>query len=328
MEQTEKQQIDGKKARVALLSIASNTLLTSTKVLVGLLSGSVSILSEGIHSGLDLLAAGIAFFAVKQSAKPADADHTYGHGKIENISGTIEALLILVAVIMIVMEAVKKLILIMRGDSGELSGMALGLGLAVMGGSALVNIFVSSRLMKTAQETDSVALEADALHLRTDVYTSSGVFAGLLLIKLTGWYILDPIIALGVALIILKAAYELTGKAFFPLVDVSLPETEQEIISDVLSRYEDKFVEFHNLRTRKAGAERHIDLHLVVAKNLSVEKVHELCDLIENDIGARLKGTQALIHVEPCSVAGVICPVNNGVTEICQRCRGVKQQAE
>jgi len=208
--------------------------------------------------------------------------------------------LILVAVVMIVAEAVRKIISIIQGGDGEVSNLALNLGLAVMGASALINIFVSSRLMKVAKKTDSVALEADALHLRTDVFTSAGVFLGLLLIRLTGWHILDPIIALVVAAMILKAAYDLLKKAFFPLIDVSLPKAEQDIITEVLSRHSDEFMEFHELRTRKSGAERYVDLHLVMPSHLSIGEVHELCDVIEREIAQSLKDTQVLIHVEPC----------------------------
>ena len=308
------------KSRIALLSVASNTLLTCAKVTLGFISGSVSILSEGIHSGIDLLAACIAFFAVKESEKPADARHAYGHGKIENISGTIEALLIFVAVILIVWEAVRKISRIIAGDGAEVGDMALNLGLVVMGCSALINMFVSARLMKVAKQTDSVALEADALHLRTDVYTSIGVFVGLLLIRLTGWHILDPIIALIVAVMILKAVYDLIKKAFFPLIDVSLPEAEKETISAILVQHADKYLEFHELRTRKAGAERYVDLHLVVPKHMSVGEVHELCDVIEYEINAELKATQVLIHAEPCNADDMECPFAQGLTETCQRC--------
>ena len=308
------------KKRVALLSVASNTFLTLSKVIVGLVSGSVSILSEGIHSGIDLLAACIAFFAVKESAKPADSRHSYGHGKIENISGTIEALLIFVAVVLIVSEAVRKIGYIITGDGGEVGSLGLDLGLVVMGASALINVFVSSRLMKVAKKTDSIALEADALHLRTDVYTSAGVFAGLLLIRLSGWHIVDPIIAFGVAVMILRAAAKLLKEAFFPLIDVSLPEEEKAIITEVLTQYQQEFVEFHELRTRKAGAERYVDLHLVVPRNVSVGEVHELCDSIELEINMRLTGTQVLIHTEPCSLTDTDCLLEAGSSGTCKRC--------
>ncbi|MCL1798172.1 MAG: cation diffusion facilitator family transporter [Eggerthellaceae bacterium] len=321
----ELEQVNKKKSRVALLSVASNTVLTTSKIAVGLISGSVSILSEGIHSGLDLLAACIAFFAVRQSGKPADSKHAYGHGKIENVSGTIEAGLIIVAVVLIVMEAVRKLIDILNGGSGEVGSMALTLGLVVMGGAALANLFVSSRLMKVAKETDSVALEADALHLRTDVFTSAGVFLGLILIRLTGWHILDPIVALVVAVIISKAAYDLLKEAFLPLIDVSLPEDERETITRVLAGHEEQFVEFHDLRTRKAGAERYVDLHLVMPRNISIGEVHELCDVIEDEVNAQLRGAQVLIHAEPCTVSKEACPLEQGLATTCQRCQSVQR---
>jgi len=143
----------------------------------------------------------------------------------------------------------------------------------------------------------------------------------LLLIKLTGWHILDPIIALGVALIITKAAYDLIKEAFSPLVDKSLPPAEMEIITGVISRYADEYLEFHELRTRKAGAERHVDLHLVVAKNTTVEQVHNLCDTIENEINKQLKSTQVLIHAEPCNIESFHCPTASSPSSPCQRCR-------
>ncbi|HWQ40452.1 MAG TPA: cation diffusion facilitator family transporter [Desulfosporosinus sp.] len=307
------------KTQVASLSVASNFFLTVAKVVTGLTTGSVSILSEGIHSGIDLLAAIIALFAVRESGKPADSRHTYGHGKIENVSGTIEAALIFVAAIMIIVEAIQKIHRIM--DGVEASVGDLGLGLVIMGGSAIMNLIVSTRLMRVAKRTDSVALEADALHLRTDIYTSAGVFLGLLLIKITGWAIVDPIIALGVALMIIKASIDLTKQAFAPLVDVCLPDEECEMIVEVLLFHADEFVAFHKLRTRKAGSERHIDLHLVVAKYKPIADVHELCDVIEEEISRKLYGTNVLIHAEPCSSRDVECPVEEGLASSCQRCQ-------
>ena len=307
------------KTQVAALSVVSNTFLTLAKVVIGLASGSVSILSEGIHSGIDLLASFIALFAVRESGKPADSGHAYGHGKIENVSGTIEAVLIFVAALMIIREAIQKIQEIYHGFGGQVEN--LGLGMVIMGVSAIMNMIVSSRLMRVAKRTDSVALEADALHLRTDVYTSIAVFVGLLMIELTGWIILDPLIALGVALMIMKAAYELTKKAVLPLVDVSLPDEECEIITVVLLGHADEFLEFHKLRTRKAGAERQVDLHLVVAKYTSVLDVHELCDIIEQEINLRLQGSHVLIHAEPCSTRDEECPVEEGLAPSCQRCK-------
>ena len=306
------------KLRVAALSVASNTLLTSGKIIAGIFSGSVSIISEGIHSGIDLLAAIIALFAVRESGKPADEQHEYGHGKIENVSGTVEAVLIFVAAVWIIIEAVKK---IKEGVKVE----NLELGLIVMGISVIANIIVSTLLLRVAKRTDSVALEADGLHLRTDVYTSAGVFLGLLLIKITGWMMFDPLVAIIVALLICKAAFDLTKEAFMPLVDISLPPHEREIIIDIINSHSRSIVEFHKLRTRRAGAERHIDLHLVVPKNISVVVVHELCDQIEKEINLQLRMAQVLIHTEPCTDRNLPCDKYKEFEHECGQCEENKK---
>jgi len=285
--------VNNKKVKVAQLSVLSNTLLVLFKLVVGIAINSVSVISEAIHSGLDLLAALLALFAVRQSGKPPDEQHQYGHGKIENISGVIEAILIFIAAIWIIREAVHKLLVGARVETPVW-------GLIVMGFSGVVNYIISTVLMKTAKATDSVALEADAWHLRTDVYTSLGVAAGLLLLLLTGYQLLDPLIAIGVALLIIKASFDLTIKAFFPLLDTSLPSDEEETIKQIIDDYGTQYISFHKLRTRKAGSERHIDLHLVVPETRSIAISHELCDDIEKAVKDRFPGSHVLIHVEPC----------------------------
>lgn len=283
------------KMRAARLSIISNTLLTAGKLSVGIFMGSVSIISEAIHSGLDLLAAIIAFLSVHQSAKPADEKHKYGHGKFENLAAIIEALLIIAAAVGIMWHAVAKL----RHGHGEIIALELGLGIMLVSG--LVNWFVSAQLMKTAKQTDSPALEADAWHLRTDVYTSVGVFVGIGLIMLTGEYIIDPIIGIIVALLILKAAFELMRDSINSILDTRLPKEEEEAIQTVLSSYSERIVEYHELRTRKAGPQRHIDLHLVVPRCYSVLTAHQLCDDIEKSLQKKLPQSTVLIHSEPCT---------------------------
>lgn len=281
------------KVRVARLSVISNAFLVVLKLTVGFTMSSVSVISEGIHSGLDLIAALIAYFSVRESSKPADELHRYGHGKIENVSGTIEAVLIFFAAIYIIYEAAQKLIY-------RVEVSHLGYGAVIMAVSALLNWFVSQRLMKVAKKTDSVALEADAWHLRTDVYTSIGVFVGLIAIKLTGIAILDPIIAISVALMIIKAAYDLTRDAFFNILDIKLPDDEEETIINTIKEYGNEIVEFHKLRTRKSGAERHIDLHLVMPRNKSIMECHNLCNEIELKVKDKLPNANVLIHLEPC----------------------------
>ncbi len=289
------------KVKAARFSILSNCVLVVLKLFVGIIMQSVSVISEAVHSGIDLLAAVIAYFSVRESAKPADTKHRYGHGKIENVSGTVEAVLIFAAGIYIVIEALKKL------NSEHITIEALGAGAAIMAFSAITNWFVSSYLLNVAKKTDSVALEADALHLRTDVYTSAGVFAGLIAIHFTGLSVLDPIIAIGVALLIFKAAYDLTKNAFMHILDISLPEEEEKIIHEVLELYSKEIVGYHKLRTRKAGSERHIDMHLVVPKTQTVALSHGLADEITARIKERLAQSNVLVHIEPCDETCDVC---------------------
>jgi len=286
----------------ARLSVVSNTLLVVLKLVVGVITGSVSVISEAIHSGLDLVAALIALFSVSQSGRPPDRGHRYGHGKIENISALVEALLIFAAAVWIIVEAARKLV-------GGVEVESVGLGLAVMALSGTVNYFISEHLFRVGRAADSLALQADALHLRTDVYTSVGVAVGLGAIHFTGLTVLDPIIALGVALLIIKAAWDLTRESFTPLLDASLPEEDEEAIRGIVGSFADQFVEFHKLRTRKAGPERHIDLHLVVHADHTVAEVHELADRIEEAIKERWGRASVLIHMEPCrSTRCEACP--------------------
>ncbi len=283
---------DNKKMKVAVLSVASNTTLIILKVFAGVLSGSVSIISEAIHSGMDLLASIIAFFAVRMSSQPADKMHPYGHGKIENISGVIEGLLIFAAAILIIKEAIYKI-----QNPTEIG--QLGIAIVVMIISALANVFVSRQLYKVAKEEDSVALEADALHLKTDVYTSLGVGFGLLLLKLTGITILDPLVAICVAFLVIKEALSLCIRAFSPLLDIKLPDEDESKIIDVMSHYKSEIIDYHMLRTRKSGNMKYIDFHMTVRGDLTVNESHDLCERIETDIEIQLKNTMVTIHIEP-----------------------------
>lgn len=278
------------KVSIARLSIVSNTLLILLKMAVGFISGSVSIISEAIHSSMDLVAAIIAFLSVRVSDNPPDSRHPYGHGKIENISGVIEALLIFIAAIWIIVEALKKL----AGEKIEIDSIALGS--IVMLISAIVNTIVSRRLYKVARATNSVALEADALHLKTDVYTSLGVSAGLGLILLTGINWLDPIIAILVALFIIKESYNLLKRAFTPLLDTAWSEVEIEELETKLNNLE---VNYHDLRTRVAGNYRFIDIHIQIPEDVSVGKAHKYCDKIENELTKVYENLTVTIHVEP-----------------------------
>jgi cation diffusion facilitator family transporter len=281
------------KQHTARISVVSNTLLVLLKLVVGFLTGAVSIISEAAHSAVDLLAALIAFYAVRQSDAPPDENHAYGHGKIENISGAVEAVLIIVAALWIVFEAGEKFYTAAMPE-------ALEYGIGIMLLSVIVNYFVSKRLFKVAKITESQALEADALHLQADIWTSLGVLIGLAIIKITGLYWLDPIIAIVVAIVVFKAGYGMTKKSLSELTDISLPPEEEEMISEIINSH-NKVISFHRLRTRRSGSHRLIDMHLILDKDMHLDQAHAVCDQLENEIKDRLGGfCDVVIHIEPC----------------------------
>ncbi|GGI18300.1 cation diffusion facilitator family transporter [Gottfriedia solisilvae] len=278
--------------KIALLSICSNSFIVLLKLAVGIITGSVAIISEAIHSLLDLVASVIAFFSVKISNRPPDKEHPYGHGKFENISGTVETLLIFIAGIWIIVESVEKLI--------HPSPIKLPfVGVIVMLLGAFINWRVGKKVQKVGDETHSVAMQSNALHLLTDVYSSLGVAASLILVSLTGWVVLDALIGIGIAVYIMKESIELGKKSFTPLLDTGLSSDEIIQIEQVLLNFKSQFIEYHDLRTRRSGAEEHIDFHLVLPSSMSIEEAHLLCDKIEDEIKKVLINPQILIHVEP-----------------------------
>ncbi|MBN1103488.1 MAG: cation diffusion facilitator family transporter, partial [Deltaproteobacteria bacterium] len=300
------------KKHVAWLSVGSNTLLTAGKLAAGLATGSVSILSEAAHSAMDLLAAGIATFSVHVADRPADASHPYGHDKVENVSGVIEGLLVFLAAAWIVYEAVDKLL---HGTEIRF----LGHGLIVMAVSAIVNLAVATLLKRSAVRNRSVALEADAAHLYTDVYTSAGVFAGLSAISMgrhvfsveLAW--LDPVIAIGVALLILSAACRITRKSFLPLMDSPASPEELSAITAVTDGFSAQGADFHKLRTRRAGGSLHVDLHMGCRPGVSLEQGHEISHRVKARIEESVPGARVLIHVEPASSIEVLAETDEQV---------------
>jgi len=283
------------KTKAASLSIYSNSLLIILNLTIGIISGSISIISEAVHTIIDLLASVMAYFSVKISDKPSDHQHPYGHGKYENISGVIEALLIFVASGWIIYNAIERL----TSPEQIVNHQGLTLGFLVMIFSATINLFVSRRLYKVAKRTDSVALKADALHLSTHVYTSLGVGLSLLVIYFTDWHFLDPVAAIVVASYILKEAFEILVEAFKPLTDIALPEEEQKKLQEIIVKYSGKQENYHMFRSRKTGANRELDFHLEVPGEMTVKESHEICDKIEREMKEALPNLQITIHVEP-----------------------------
>ncbi|WP_269774641.1 cation diffusion facilitator family transporter [Bacillus siamensis] len=279
-------------SKIAFLSVISNSLVVMLKIAVGMVTGSVAILSEAIHSFLDLIAAFIAFISVRISKKPADTGHPYGHGKVENLSGTIETMLIFVAGIWMIYECVQKLV------NPEPVHLPV-LGIVVMLAGALINLIVSKLVKREAVKVNSVAMKSNALHLLTDVYTSLGVAASLLVVTLTKWYILDPIIGMVLAVYIIYEAFKLMKEAFPPLIDTRLSEEEEQTILEIIETFHHEFIEIHDFRTRRSGPQEYIDFHMVVASHVTIKDVHDLCDRIERDITDEFKQAQVMIHPEP-----------------------------
>jgi len=286
----------------AKLSLVVVIGLVVLKIVVAAITGSISVLAQAVDSFLDLFAIVVTFFAINIATKPADEEHPFGHGKVENIAAIVQAMLIFTAGGLIIYSAVRRII---TGATVELTEAGIGVMLV----SIIASIFLSRHLLKVSRTVDSIALQATARNIAADVYSAAAVLAGLIAIRVTGLNILDAIIALLVALLILKVAYDVLRRSFGGLIDVKLPEAEEGTIRSCIMEHGGELVGFHELRTRKAGSWRFIDLHLVVPKYASVEQAHNLCDHLELDIETRLSYTSVTIHIEPCTIECDQCSV-------------------
>jgi len=263
------------------------------KVVVGWLTGSISVLAQAADSLLDLFAGLITFFAIRIAAQPADTEHPYGHGKVEDIAGVVQGILIFIAGGLIIYSAIVRII---EGSSIELTEA----GIAVMAVSIVVSIFLSRHLLNVSRSTGSVALEANARNIAADVYSASAVLVGLTIVRFTGLNIIDSVIAIGVAIYILKVAIDTIRKPVSGLLDETLPSSQQAVIEDCLRKHSREVSGFHALRTRRAGNQSYIDLHLVMARDISLEQAHQICDRIEVEIQSTLREVSVIIHAEPC----------------------------
>ena len=278
--------------------------LFALKVVVGMLTGSISIWAQAVDSSLDIFAVVVTFLTVGFSVKPADREHPFGHGKVENVAAGIQAVLLFIAAVSIIYSAIRRIIL---GATIEMTEA----GIAVMLVSMIVSILLSRHLFRVARATDSVALEANAYNITGDIYSTAGVLVGLTIVRFTGLTIIDPILAIIVSGLILRATYRVGQTAFGGLVDVRLPKAEEDEIISCITEHTAQLAGFHEVRTRKAGSQRFIDLHLMLPKNASVEEAHQMCDHLEQDIESRLPNYSVTIHVEPCSIECEQCLVSS-----------------
>ncbi|HKO28192.1 MAG TPA: cation diffusion facilitator family transporter [Solirubrobacteraceae bacterium] len=281
------------KTRTAALSVVSNSCLILLKVVAGSITGSVAILTEAVHSSIDLVASMVAFFSVRKAGEPADESHRYGHEKLENLAAAIEGVLILVGSAAIAFQAIRHL-------TGGGQVQRLGVGIAVVAFSLVANLIVSTVIQRNARRTSSAALEGDAAHLRTDALTSLAVLVGLALVQITGAQWLDPVVALVVAASIVVTGVRLLARSGRVLVDEALPADEVAAIRGAVEQFAGRgVVGYHELRTRQAGARRYVDLHVQFRHGTSLEDAHRTAHELQDVIGARLGGADVLIHLEP-----------------------------
>jgi len=282
--------MEKEKNRVAFLSVVAAVFLTGFKLVVGILTGSLGILSEALHSGLDLVAAVITWFSVRVSDKPADREHNYGHGKIENLSALFETILLLITCVWIVYEAVNRL------STGKTHIEVNAWSYIVVISSIIIDITRSRALSKVARKHNSQALEADALHFSTDIWSSAVVLLGLIVSNF-GFHSADSIAALAVAAIVIFISIRLGKRAIDVLIDKApsgLADEAKEIL--------DSFTEikyYHSLKVRTSGADTFIKVNVHFEPGLNLMQVHEICDRIENKINSRIKRSEIFIHAEP-----------------------------
>ena len=284
------------KSGAATLSVASNSALISMKLAAGAITGSIAIITEALHSAIDLMASVVALISVRKADEPADAEHPYGHERVENLAAAIEGMLIIVGAGVIVYEATRRLA---DGESGMLSD--LGIGIAVIAFSAVVNVIVALFLRRRARELESAALAGDAAHLGTDAVTSLGVLLGLALVEITGEQAFDSIAALGVAAAIAVAGIRILARSGRVLVDEA-PAEDLDRIEAVIAAQRGSAPEvagYHKLRARRSGAHLRVDLHLQFREGTSLERAHSRAHALRDAIEAEYPHSEVLIHLEP-----------------------------
>ena len=276
----------------AFLSIAAAILTIGLKVGAYLLTNSIGFLSDAMESGVNLVAAVFAVWALTYAAKPPDEEHVFGHSKAEYFSSGFEGALILVAAVSIAIAAIPRLI-----HPQPLEQVSIGLLLSII--ASAINGGVALILLKAGKRLHSITLRADAHHLLTDVWTSVGVILGLLLVSITGWLILDPLIAILVAINIVWTGVKLIQESSSALLDASIPLQERQMIDELLSAYDRQQVQFHAIRTRMAGMRKFVSFHVLVPGAWTVQQGHDLCEEIESKICQSLPNINVLIHLEP-----------------------------
>ena len=291
MEQSESSTL---KLRAARYSILTALTLAILKFVVGLLTGSLAVIASAVDSLLDIVMSGVNFLAIRQAEQPADAGHSFGHGKFETLATLLQALVISASGGWIIFEAIHRL------NEGNIKVQQIGNGVVVLAFSVAASFWISRYLRRVGKATDSSALQADSLHFAMDIYTNGALLAGLIILSFVDAPWLDPVMSLLVALYILKEALSLARYALRDMVDAELPDEVRNEVIRLVNEHHGELLDIHNLRTRRAGSQKLMDFHLTVCKHLTVQAAHDLADHLEEAIAKEIRGANVTIHVEPC----------------------------
>jgi len=297
--------------RTARFSLGSAITLCALKFVVGVVSGSLGVLASALDNVADIFMSTVNLLSIRKAMDPADDSHPYGHGKVETLATLFQGGVIALTGAGVVWEAVRRLRI---GAAPE--GVGLDVGILVMVFSVVASWYISSRIRKAGETSGSSALAADALHFRTDVYSGSGILLSLVLYRVTGWKWLDPGVALAVGVYIFAAAVPLLMGAVEDLMDHQLPAETVEAIANIIEEHRPMVLEWHDLRTRRSGSEKHVDFHVVVCREHSLEEAHRVADHLENDIRELLGHAHVVTHIDPCEIE---CPGK----EECARVKGM-----
>jgi cation diffusion facilitator family transporter len=281
------------KTAVARLSILAAAFLIMLKIVTGFLTGSISVWASLLDSTMDIFASSINYFAVRAAARPADDDHSYGHGKAESLAGLFQSIVIAASGMFLIYESIRRII-------NPNPTRAEWLGILTMLVAVSVSYLLVARLRRVAVETESPALQADATHYVTDIFTNLGALLALVIVALTPWQIADPAISLAIAFYILWSAVSVGRESIDALMDRRLPLSVDEQIAAVVNRYKDEGVlGFHDLRTRRSGSQKFIDLHLEVKRDMLLQEAHDVTVRVLRDIEAEISRARVHIHTDP-----------------------------
>ncbi|MGA6992706.1 MAG: cation diffusion facilitator family transporter [Candidatus Deferrimicrobiaceae bacterium] len=293
-----KEEVDRKRIQTARFSVGSAASLAVTKLFVGIASGSLGVLSSAFDNLADILMSGVNYLSIKKSMEPADYSHPYGHGKVETLGTIFMSMVVALTGAWIVREGIHRL-------RAGIIPRSVDTGMVVMALSVAASWYIAERIRKAGEETGSTALKADSLHFRTDVYSSGGILVSLLAYRVTGWKWLDPGVAMIVGGYIVFAAVPIFREAMGDLLDRSLPVETVEEIQRIIDSHKPLVVDYHKLRTRRSGSEKHVDFHLVVCRQFLLQDAHRVADHLEMELSQALGNTHVVTHIDPCDIE---CP--------------------